>query len=58
MLANPEKAIKLERKINNFWLKYIVPYAQEGYSDMALDKLLATAGAWVDGLSTTLRWPY
>ena len=58
MVADPFQALKLEAKINDFFLRHIVPYAELGFSDMALDKLLATAGGWVEGLTTKLRWPY
>eukprot|EP00947_MAST-08B_sp_MAST-8B-sp1_P002124 g2124.t1 len=51
-------ALALERKINQFFLDHVVPYGAAGFSDMALDKLLATAGNWVEGMTTQLRWPY
>jgi len=58
MKSNIQDALDFERRIDDFFTQYIVPFAKQGYSDMALDKLLAVMGNWVNGTTTKLRWPY
>lgn len=58
MQTKPIEALALEGRINNFFQDIIVPFHNQGYSDMALDKLLATMGNWVNGTTTKIRWPY
>jgi hypothetical protein len=36
---------------------HIVLFLEQGYSNQAVDKLLACIGAWAD-LTPRLRWPY
>jgi dihydrodipicolinate synthase/N-acetylneuraminate lyase len=51
------EALVIENRILAFFETCIFPFAKAGYSDPALDKLLAFAGGWtVSG--TRLRWPY
>ncbi|MCH5599835.1 dihydrodipicolinate synthase family protein [Niabella ginsengisoli] len=52
-----DEALKVEAAIQSFFTAYIVPYAKAGYSNPALDKLLATTGNWAP-IGTRLRWPY
>jgi len=49
----------LEIKKENFSLfeQYIFPFAHAGYSNPALDKLLAAIGNWAP-VGTRLRWPH
>ena len=51
-------AIALEGKLRGFLDDYILPFrAEGGYSNQALDKLLAAIGGW-SATGTRLRWPY
>ncbi|MBI9019371.1 MAG: dihydrodipicolinate synthase family protein [Phycisphaerae bacterium] len=50
-------ALELENRIAIFMQKYITPFLQQGYSNQALDKLLAAIGNW-SAVGTQLRWPY
>lgn len=50
-------ALEIETRIMTFINDCVLPYSREGYSDPALDKLLATAGGWAR-CGTRLRWPY
>eukprot|EP00927_Polykrikos_kofoidii_P073739 TRINITY_DN69759_c0_g1_i1.p1 TRINITY_DN69759_c0_g1~~TRINITY_DN69759_c0_g1_i1.p1 ORF type:complete len:370 (-),score=69.79 TRINITY_DN69759_c0_g1_i1:98-1138(-) len=50
-------SLELEDRIGDFFAEFVVPFASEGFSDMALDKLLAEIGGWSD-TGTKLRWPY
>lgn len=52
-----DEALKLEQRINDFFAEAIVPYKNAGYSNPALDKLLAAVGGWAT-VGTRLRWPY
>lgn len=52
-----EEALEIEKMIQSFFDAYIVPYGREGYSNPALDKLLAAVGKWAP-VGTRLRWPY
>ena len=58
MLTDMPTALELEQRIRLFMSRYIVPYiSEQGFSNQAVDKLLATIGGWAD-ISTRLRWPY
>jgi dihydrodipicolinate synthase/N-acetylneuraminate lyase len=57
MQTDLEKALHVQRRILLFFEESIVPFKEAGYSNPALDKLLAAAGGWCD-LGTRLRWPY
>lgn len=57
MQTDMAEAILIERRIQAFFSQYIVPFAEQGYSNPALDKLLAAVGNWSD-VGTRLRWPY
>jgi len=57
MHTDMEEALAVEQLIQLFFSRYIVPFAQQGYSNPALDKLLAATGNWSD-VGTRLRWPY
>jgi dihydrodipicolinate synthase/N-acetylneuraminate lyase len=50
-------ALELQARIHAFFDESIVPFKEAGYSNPALDKLLAAAGAWCP-IGTRLRWPY
>lgn len=50
-------ALELESRICQFMDSYIVPFKQQGYQNVALDKLLAAIGGW-SGVGTRVRWPY
>ncbi|HEY0668650.1 MAG TPA: hypothetical protein VGD22_10765, partial [Sphingobacteriaceae bacterium] len=51
-------ALEQEKRIQLFMNKFIAPYIKtSGYSNQAVDKLLAAVGGWAD-LSTRLCWPY
>lgn len=51
-----DKAVEIERRVNNFMQKHIMPYAKI-LSNTGLDKLLAAAGGW-GPISEKLLWPY
>lgn len=57
MQKDIDAAIELQNRILAFFDECIVPYKNAGYSNPALDKLLASAGGWAD-IGTRLRWPY
>lgn len=58
MLTDREKALELEKRIQSFIIDHIYPFIKEkGYSDPAVDKLLACITGWAD-LTPRLRWPY
>jgi len=58
IITNIEMALNLELRIRRFMDAHVVPLAQRhGYSNQALDKLLAAIGDWAD-IGTRLRWPY
>jgi 4-hydroxy-tetrahydrodipicolinate synthase len=50
-------ALRVERKILAFFRAHVAPFAARGYSNPALDKLLAAIGGWAE-IGTRLRWPY
>lgn len=57
MQQNIEEALEIEKRITDFFEVCILPFAKAGYSDPALDKLLAFAGDW-SSINTRLRFPY
>jgi len=57
MQTDIEEALAIEERIQRFFSRYIVPFAEQGFSNPALDKLLASVGNWSD-IGTRLRWPY
>ena len=58
MSTDYDAALALERKILSFLDECIMPVrAQGGYSNQALDKLLAAIGGWSKA-GLRLRWPY
>lgn len=58
MKTDIESALELEKRIQLFINIHIIPYiTKKGYSDQAVDKLLAAIGGW-GPLDTRLRWPY
>jgi len=58
MRTAPAAALDLEKRIRAFMNRHIVPFRDvQGFSNFALDKLLAAIGDWCD-LGTRVRWPY
>jgi dihydrodipicolinate synthase/N-acetylneuraminate lyase len=57
MYTDIHAALVIERKILAFFQAHIVPIAAQGYSNPALDKLLAAIGGWAN-IGMRLRWPY
>lgn len=57
MQTNIEAALQIEKRILQFFDECITPFKKAGYSNPALDKLLAAAGGW-SAIGTRLRWPY
>lgn len=58
MLTDRKKALELEKRIQSFIMNHIYPFIKEkGYSDPAVDKLLACITGWADA-GPRLRWPY
>lgn len=57
MQADMNSALELQQRIQAFFKECIVPFAEQGYSNPALDKFLATVGGYVQ-VGTRLRWPY
>jgi dihydrodipicolinate synthase/N-acetylneuraminate lyase len=58
MRSAPDEALDLERRIQDFMNRHIVPFRDvQGFSNFALDKLLAEIGDWCDA-GTRVRWPY
>ena len=55
ILSEPEKALEQEAEIRSVFEKALAPVRGK-YSNSALDKALASAGAWAD-LSPRVRWP-
>lgn len=52
-----DAAIEIEKRILQFFNECVVPFKEAGYSNPALDKLLAAIGGW-SNIGTRLRWPY
>jgi dihydrodipicolinate synthase/N-acetylneuraminate lyase len=57
MQADPDAALRIQERILELFAISIIPYKNAGYSNPALDKLLAAAGGW-GPVGTRLRWPY
>jgi dihydrodipicolinate synthase/N-acetylneuraminate lyase len=58
MRVDLEAALDIERRLCAFIDAHIVPFRRDhGYSNAALDKLLAAVGGWAP-IGTRLRWPY
>lgn len=58
MLNDLEKALDVEKCIHQFFEEHITPFiTEEGYSNQAIDKLLAAIGGWTE-ITPRLRWPY
>jgi dihydrodipicolinate synthase/N-acetylneuraminate lyase len=57
MATDLATALEIETRIRAFITDSILPYATAGYSNAALDKLLAAIGGWAD-VGTRLRGPY
>ncbi|HEY4112230.1 MAG TPA: dihydrodipicolinate synthase family protein [Puia sp.] len=57
MATDLGEALRIQEKILELFAMCIVPYKSAGYSNPALDKLLAAAGGW-GNVGTRLRWPY
>lgn len=55
--TNLDAALETERRIHLFFDECITPLKKEGFSNPALDKLLAAAGGWCN-IGTRLREPY
>lgn len=52
------EALTQEKSIQRFMTEAILPFREkQGRSNMALDKILAWAGNWLE-MPTRLRWPY
>lgn len=50
-------SLEVEKRIQQFLSRCIEPFIKIGYSNPALDKLLAAVGGWAP-IGTRLRWPY
>lgn len=57
MATDLETALEWESRIRAFITNHILPFAQLGFSNAALDKLLAAIGGWAN-VGTRLRMPY
>ncbi|MEX2568532.1 MAG: dihydrodipicolinate synthase family protein [Cyclobacteriaceae bacterium] len=57
MQGDLEEALEIERKIQAFFAQCLLPFQKAGYSNPALDKLLAGIGGW-SRIGNRLRWPY
>ncbi len=57
ILKDPEEGLRIEKQVLDFFEEHIFPVARMGYSDPALDKLLAAAGGCIP-VGTRLRWPH
>jgi dihydrodipicolinate synthase/N-acetylneuraminate lyase len=57
MQTDLDTALQWQARIQAFMTGHILPYAERGYSNAALDKLLAAIGGWAD-VGTRLRSPY
>ena len=58
MQSDPEAAFELQSRIQAFMNNCIVPFIRdEGYSNQAVDKLMAAVGGWAP-VGSRLRWPY
>ena len=50
-------SLNIQERILSFFDECIIPFKNAGFSNPALDKLLAAAGGW-SNIGTRLRWPY
>ena len=51
-------ALAIEQRVRQFMTTHIQPLmSQQGYSNQAMDKMLAALGGWAP-ISARLRWPY
>lgn len=58
MATDMDLAMEMEQRIVRFLGEHILPHRETyGYSNQALDKLLAAIGNWAE-IGTRLRWPY
>jgi 4-hydroxy-tetrahydrodipicolinate synthase len=58
MQKDIQKAIAVEKRVQGFFEEAILPFITiHGYSNTAVDKLLAAVGAWT-AIGTQVRWPY
>jgi dihydrodipicolinate synthase/N-acetylneuraminate lyase len=57
MSRDYDAALALEARIGEFLEEFVLPLKKSGYSNQALDKLLAAVGGW-SRAGTRLRWPY
>lgn len=57
MHTDIDRALELEKRIQQFMNQYIQPFIEQKYCNAALDKLIASIGNWCD-IGTRLRWPY
>ena len=58
MAGNLDQALEIEHRLRTFLDDHIAPFAKvHGYSNAALDKLLAAIGGWAE-IGTRLRRPY
>lgn len=57
MTNDLEAGLETEKRIQSFMNECMVPYLRKGYSNQAVDKLMAAAGGW-GPLGPRLRWPY
>lgn len=58
MKSDPALAAEWERRIQGFFHRHIIPFiTTQGYSNTAVDKLLAAIGGWAQ-IGTRVRWPY
>ncbi len=57
MQSDLPAALDIERRVLSFFQGHIAPLSSQGYSNPALDKLLAAIGGW-SNIGTRLRFPY
>ena len=57
MQEDIKEALQIEQQIKAFFAQCMVPLQRAGYTNPALDKLLAAVGGWAS-IGTRLRWPY
>ncbi|WP_209329696.1 dihydrodipicolinate synthase family protein [Lunatimonas salinarum] len=58
MQSDLPKALAIEKRVLGFFEEAILPFiTNQGYSNTAVDKLLAALGGWIP-IGTGVRWPY
>jgi dihydrodipicolinate synthase/N-acetylneuraminate lyase len=57
MLSDQTAALRVERQLNSFLDRHVLPLQRSGYCNAALDKTLAAVGDWAS-IGTRTRWPY